>query len=87
MIGRQKSQISLLDSAFNARTKHSQTDKLLKKIDRFVNRENLESICKSMYKDTKRGRPSLPIEIALKCLVIQYLYNPIRLLKMRLWTV
>ena len=75
MIGKQKSQISLLDSAFNARTKHSRTDKLLKKIDKFVNWENLESICKSMYKDTKRGRPSLPIVIALKCLVLQYLYN------------
>jgi len=75
MIGKQKSQISFLDGAFNARTKHSRTDKLLKKIDKFVNWENLESICKSMYKDTKRGRPSLPIVIALKCLVLQYLYN------------
>ena len=28
-----------------------------------------------MYKDTNRGRPSLPIIFALKCLVLQYLYN------------
>ena len=28
-----------------------------------------------MYKDSKRGRPSLPIIVALKCLVLQYLYN------------
>ena len=31
MIGRQKSQLSLLDSAFSARTKHRRTDNLLKK--------------------------------------------------------
>ena len=75
MIGKQKSQLSLLDSAFNARTKRSRADKLLKKIDRFIDWDNLESICKRMYKDTKRGRPSLPIIISLKCLVLQYLYN------------
>jgi len=28
-----------------------------------------------MYKDSKRGRPSVPIIVALKCLVLQYLYN------------
>ena len=75
MIGRQKPQISLLDSVFNTRTKHSRTNKLLKKIDEFVNWDDLESICKRMYKDSKHGRPSLPIIIALKCLVLQYLYN------------
>jgi len=75
MIGKQKSQLSLLDSAFNTRTKRSRSDKLLKKIDKFVDWENLESICKRMYKDSKRGRPSLPIIVALKCLVLQYLYN------------
>ncbi len=75
MIGKHKSQLSLLDSAFNARTKRSRADKLLKKIDRFIHWDNLESICKGMYKDTKRGRPSLPIIISLKCLVLQYLYS------------
>jgi IS5 family transposase len=75
MIGKKKSQFSLLDGAFNTRTKRSRTDKLLKKIDKFVNWDNLESICKRMYKDSKRGRPSLPIIVALKCLVLQYLYN------------
>ena len=75
MIGKQKSQLSLLDSAFNSRTKRSRTDKLLKKINKFVDWENLEFICKRMYKDSKRGRPSLPIIVALKCLVLQYLYN------------
>jgi len=61
MIGKQKSQLSLLDSAFNARKKHCRTDKLLKNVDKFVNWDNLETICKGMYKDTNRGRPSLPI--------------------------
>ena len=75
MIGKQKSQLSLLDGAFNTRTKRSRADKLLKKIDKFVEWDNLESICKRMYKDSKRGRPSLPIVVALKCLVLQYLYN------------
>ena len=75
MIGKQKSQLSLLDSAFNARTKHSRVDKLLKKIDTFVDWKNLESICNGMYKDSKRGRPSLPVIVALKCLILQYLYN------------
>ena len=75
MIGNQKSQLSLLDSAFNTRTKSNRADKLLQKIDKFVDWENLEFICKRMYKDSKRGRPSLPIIVALKCLVLQYLYN------------
>jgi IS5 family transposase len=75
MIGKQKSQLSLLDGAFNTRTKSSRTDKLLKKINTFVDWENLESLCKRMYKDSKRGRPSVPIIVALKCLVLQYLYN------------
>jgi IS5 family transposase len=75
MIGKQKSQLSLLDSAFNARTKRSRTDKLLQDIDTYVNWDSLESICVRMYKDTNRGRPSLPIVFGLKCLILQYLYN------------
>ena len=75
MIGKQKSQLSLLDSAFNARTKRSRADKLLKKIDKYVDWDSLESICTRMYKDTNRGRPSLPIVFGLKCLILQYLYD------------
>ena len=75
MIGKQKSQLSLLDSAFNARTKRSRTDKLLHDIDDYVKWDSLESICMRMYKDTNRGRPSLPIVFGLKCLILQYLYN------------
>ena len=75
MLGKQKSQLSLLDSAFSGRTKRSRTDELLKNIDKFVNWDSLESICKRMYKETNRGRPSFPIIFALKCLILQYLYN------------
>ena len=75
MIGKQKSQLSLLDSAFSARTKRSRTDKLLHDIDNYVNWDSLESICIRMYKNTNRGRPSLPIVFGLKCLILQFLYN------------
>jgi len=75
MIGRQKTQLSILDSAFSARKKRSRTDKLLKKINKFVNWDRLETICKGMYKDSKRGRPTIPIVIALKCLILQFLYG------------
>ncbi|MCE5250400.1 IS5 family transposase [bacterium] len=75
MIGKQKLQLSLLDSAFSARTKRSRTDKLLHDIDNYVNWDSLESICTGMYQDTNRGRPSLPIVFGLKCLILQYLYD------------
>ena len=75
MIGRRKSQISLLDSAFSSRTKRSRSDALLKKIHSFVNWEDLEVLCAGMYKDSRRGRPTFPILFSLKCLILQYLYN------------
>ena len=75
MIGSQSPQISILDGALNARTKLSRSDTLLKKIDTFVNWENLEMHCTGMYKDSRRGRPTLPIIFSLKCLILQYLYN------------
>ncbi len=71
MIGKQKPQLSLIDSAFSARTKRSRTDKLLHDIDNYVNWDSLESICMRMYKDTNRGRPSIPIVFGLKCLILQ----------------
>jgi hypothetical protein len=61
MIGKQKSQYSLLDSVFNRRTKKSRTDTLLKKIDQFVGWRELENLCEPMYKTSKRGKPSLAI--------------------------
>lgn len=36
MIGKQKSQHSLLDSVFNRHTKKSRTDTVMRKIDQFV---------------------------------------------------
>lgn len=75
MIGRQNPQISILDGALNTRTKISRSDTLLKKIDTFVNWEKLEAHCTVMYKDSRRGRPTLPILFSLKCLILQYLYD------------
>jgi len=28
-----------------------------------------------MYKPSRRGRPTVPIQFSLKCLILQYLYN------------
>jgi len=28
-----------------------------------------------MYKTSRRGRPTIPIEFSLKCLILQYIYN------------
>ena len=75
MIGTQKSQYSLLDGVFNGRTKKSRTDALLKKINQFVDWKRFEILCKPMYKPSKKGKPSVPIIAALKCLVVQYLYE------------
>jgi len=75
MIGKANSQISILDSVFNRRTKQSRTDQLLKKINDFVNWDELVETCKVIYKDSKRGRPTTPIEFSIKSLFLQYLYN------------
>lgn len=75
MIGKQKSQYSLLDSVFNRRTKKSGTATLLKKIDTFVDWRHLDSLYETMYKDSRKSLPSIPIITALKCLFLQCLYN------------
>jgi IS5 family transposase len=75
MVGQLKPQVSLLDSAFNRRKKRSRSDSLLQKIDQFVDWQKLEEICRPMYKVSRRGRPTIPIEFSLKCLILQYLYN------------
>jgi len=75
MIGKPKSQVSLLDSAFSKRKKRSRSDSLLQKIDKFVDWQELETICQPMYKASRRGRPTIPIQFSLKCLILQYLYN------------
>lgn len=75
MVGQTKPQESLLDSAFNRRKKRSRSDDLLKKIDQFVDWSKLEAICRVIYKPSRRGRPTIPIQFSLKCLILQYLYN------------
>jgi IS5 family transposase len=75
MIGKQTIQYSLLDSVFNQRTKKSRTDTLLQQIDTFVDWTVFEPLCEPMYKPSKKGQPSLPIVVGLKCLILQYLYD------------
>ena len=75
MIGQAKSQLSILDSAFNRRKKRSRTDKLLTQIDNIVDWKRLERRVEPMFKKSKRGRPTIPIIYSLKCLVLQYLYD------------
>ena len=75
MIGKRSLQISILDGAFNQRTKQSRTDKLLVDINEVVNWSKLVQTCKVIFKDSRRGRPTTPIEFSIKCLFLQYLYN------------
>jgi len=75
MIGRMKAQLSLLDSAFNARDKRSRNDALLDKMKSFVKWDKLVTLCEGMYKDSHKGRPTIPIEFSLKCLFLQYMFN------------
>ena len=75
MIGKPKRQYSLLDGMFNRRTKKSRTDTLLQKIDRCVDFQPFERMCEPLYKPSKRGNPSVPIVVSLKCLILQYLYD------------
>lgn len=75
MIGSPKSQLSILDSAFNKRNKQSRTDNLLKKINQFVDWQRLVQEVVQVYSPSKRGRPTVPIVYMLKILFLQFLYN------------
>ena len=75
MIGKMKAQLSLLDGAFNARDKRSRNDALLEKMKSFIQWNELVTLCEGMYKDSHKGRPTIPIEFSLKCLFLQYMYN------------
>lgn len=75
MIGKMKVQLSLLDSALNARNKRSRNDAFLDKMNSFIQWDKLVSICEGMYKDSHKGRPTIPIEFSLKCIFLQYIYN------------
>ncbi len=78
MIGKQKSQLSLLDSAFNTIKKLCRTDDLLRKIDEFVNWDNLETTCKRMYKDSRCGRPSLRKGTLIDATLVQVARNKVK---------
>jgi len=75
MIGRAKSQLSLLDSVFNKRKKRCRQDELLGRINQYVDWRPLVQACQRLFKKSKRGRPSIPIEYSLKCLFLQFLYS------------
>jgi len=75
MIGQAKTQLSIIDGAFNRRKKHSRSDKLLEDINKFVNWEPLVNICEELYKKSNRGRPTKPIIFSIKCLFLQFLYG------------
>ena len=75
MIGKMKAQLSLLDSAFNGRNKRSRNEGLLEKMNSFIEWDKLVRICEGMYNNSHKGRPTIPIEFSLKCLILQYMYN------------
>jgi len=75
MIGKEKSQLSILDSVFNRRKKKSRLDHLLKQIDEFVDWRKLERIVEPIYKNSRKGRPTVPIIYSIKSLFLQYLYD------------
>lgn len=75
MIGKQNNQLSILDGFLSGRKKRSRSDNLLKQINDFVDWQKLSKICEKGYKDSTRGRPSLPLIVSVKCLFLQYLYD------------
>jgi len=56
MIGKSQKQFSILDGALNSRSKHSRSDKLLREMDSFINRNQIEAVRGGVYKDSNRGR-------------------------------
>ena len=78
MIGTQNSQISILDGALNTRSKRSRSDALLAKLAEAVDWQKLTEVSRVVFTDTKRGRPTIPVEFSLKCLLLQYLYGFVR---------
>jgi len=75
LVGKVKSQMSILDGAFNARQKQSRSDDFLNRINSFVDWDPLVNICEGLYKKSNRGRPTKPIIFSIKCLFLQFLYG------------
>ena len=75
MISTQKSQLSLLDRAFNTRTKRNRTDKLLHDM-KLMSTGTALNLYIRMDNDTNRWRSSLPI----KKVVLPFFDNYLRFL-------
>lgn len=75
MIGKQNNQLSILDGVLSGRKKLSRSDNLLKQINDFVDWQRLSKICEKGYKNSTRGRPSIPLIVSVKCIFLQYLYD------------
>lgn len=75
MIGKKNPQLSLLDGALSGRRKRSKSDTLLTRMNELIDWERIASRCETVYKDSGRGRPSIPAMVMVKCLVLQYMYD------------
>ncbi len=75
MIGKPRRQLTMVDSAFTNRQQLIRSEKLLERINELVTWGQLTAIVEKTYKKSRRGRPSIPIEYMLKCLLLQYMYN------------
>ena len=75
MIGRPTVQMNLLDGALANRKKRSRREKALQAIGSLVDWDALVKEIEPLYKQSKRGRPSVPIRYMIKILVLQNLYN------------
>jgi len=75
VIGRPKSQPSILNSAFNTRRKRSCLDKLLEPIDEFLNWMQLEKEIEPLDGPYRQGCPTVPIIYSLMLLFLQYIYD------------
>ena len=70
MIGKPTRQLNLVDSVFTNRKKRSRSDKMLQKINDFVDWSILVKEIKKLYKASSKGRPSIPIEYMIKILFL-----------------
>jgi IS5 family transposase len=75
MIGKPRNQITMAELIINSRKKRSRSDKMLERIHELVDWKKLTKTVEQSYKKSKRGRPSIPVEYMLKCLLLQYMYN------------
>ena len=75
MTGRPTVQMNLLDGALSSRRKRSRGEKALLAIEALVDWDELVKVIEPLYKESRRGRPSVAIKYMIKILVLQHLYN------------